>query len=242
MAERFPLFLAAALSCLFAACWPPGRGWSWPLGWGWGRPRRIGRRRVEAIARVGWIAVACGLIAGAGRPPGPDGQGRPIPASESVARGQTAYAQGRIEEALAAFEEAIRSAPAAAVPRYDAAAALFRLGRYGEARERYTEARERADDALRTKIDYALGNTAMALGDVAGAIAAYDSCIASTARGNGLSAVRQDAAINREFAIEQAPAPSVPQGQEGDDPSSSQRPDGRRPANRAPARGAVARR
>ena len=65
MAERFPLFLVAALSCLFAACWPPGRGWSWPwpwrMGWGWGLTwswpwtwmRRAGRRRkAEAIARA----------------------------------------------------------------------------------------------------------------------------------------------------------------------------------------------
>ena len=53
LAERFPVFLAAALSCVFAACWPPGRGWSWPWSLAAGRgatglgPRRFGRRRAE---------------------------------------------------------------------------------------------------------------------------------------------------------------------------------------------------
>jgi Ca-activated chloride channel family protein len=160
---------------------------------------------------------------------------------EAVSRGLAAYEAsrreadreaGRLEESLAAFEDAIRAAPASAVPRYDAAAVLFRLGRYEEARQRYTEAAARADDALRTKIGYALGNTALALGDVPTAIAAYDACIASTARGAGLDAVRQDAAINREFAYQQAQTPSIPQGQGPDD--ASRRPNGRRSRDRSP--------
>ena len=117
---------------------------------------------------------------------------------------------------------------------YDAAAVLFRLGRYEEARDRYTEARAHADDALRTKIDYAMGNTALAMGDVPGAIAAYDVCIASTARGVDLDAVRKDASINREFAYQQAQSPAIPQGQGPDDQSPSRRPDGRRTPDRPP--------
>ena len=251
MAERFPVFLAAALSCLVAACWPPGRGWSWPwswrIGWGWSWPwawtRRAGRRRsAEAVALAGLIAVAAGLIVGAGQPPEPApakpaaeapappaASGRSISASEAVAHGRAAYDAAKMEEALTAFEEAVRSAPASAIPRYDAASALFQLGRYEEARARYEEARARADDDLRTKIDYAMGNTALALGDVTGAIAAYDACIGSTARGAGLEVVRQDATINREFAYQQAQTPSIPQGQGPDDPSSSRR--SRRPAS-----------
>jgi Ca-activated chloride channel family protein len=255
MAERFPVFLAAALSCLVAACWPPGRGWSWPwsgrIGWGWSGPwpwtRRAGRRRqAEVAARAGVIAVAAGLIVGAGQPPEPApaepaardlpaGSGRSATAREAVARGRSAYQAKQMDDALAAFEEAVRSAPAAAIPRYDAASALFQLGRYEEARARYEEARARADDdELKTKIDYALGNTALVMGDVTGAIAAYDACIGSTARGAGLEVVRQDARINREFAYQQAQTPAIPQGQGPDDPSSSRRQDGRRSPDRPP--------
>ena len=54
MAERFPLFLVAALSCLTAACWPPGRGWSWPVAHGLGLVLAVGR----------WMAP--GLQAGPG--------------------------------------------------------------------------------------------------------------------------------------------------------------------------------
>src|SRR5262249_44955126 len=161
------------------------------------------------------IIASVGLIVGAGEPPDsapakpvgtpavkPAVSARSIPAREAVTRGRAAYDAGRLDEALAAFEEAARSAPTSAIPRHDLAAVLFRLGRYEEARDRYAEARDRADEALRTKIDYAMGNTALALGDVTGAIAAYDACIASTAGGDGLEAVRQDAEINRKFAYE----------------------------------------
>ena len=127
----------------------------------------------------------------------------------------------------------MQAAPSAAVPLYDAAAVLYRLGRYEQARDRYMEARLLADDALRTKIDYALGNTALGLGDVPAAIAAYDSCIASTARGAELDVVRRDAAINREFAHKHAQSPAIPQGQGPDDPSVA-RPDGRRLPDRNP--------
>jgi Ca-activated chloride channel family protein len=193
------------------------------------------------------MVAAASLIVGASQPPdaapdrpkvkapaGSPAPGRPGSARALVTSGQADYEAGRLEEALAAFEAAERAAPAAAVPRYDAAAVLFRLGRYDEARERYTDARTRADAALQTKIDYALGNTSLALGDVPGAIAAYDACIASTARGAGLDAVRQDAAINRDFAYQQAQAPAIPQGQGPDDPSPSSRPDRRRSPNNNP--------
>jgi Ca-activated chloride channel family protein len=264
MAEQFPLFLVAALSCLTAACWPPGRGWSWPwpwrLGWGWGWSwswRRGRRRRAEAIARAGLTGAAVALIVGAGQAPEPAPEvpktkapaqppksevksamrpaapGRSISAREAVANGRVSYEEERFEDALAAFEDAVRAAPATAVPRYDAAAVLFQLGRYEEAHNRYAEARTRADDALRTKIDYAMGNTALAMGDVPAAIAAYDACINSTARGAELDAVRRDATTNRDFALQHVQSPSIPQGQGPEDPS-SRRQDGRRSQDRPP--------
>ena len=142
-------------------------------------------------------------------------------AATTVARGRAAYEDGRFDEALDGFEAAIRLAPNAAVPHYNAAAVLFRMGQYEAARLRYLEARQLADYSLRTKIDFALGNTALALGDIPAAIASYDDCVTSTVRGAGLDDVRSDAAINRDFAYKQAQSPSVPQGSGSDDPSSS---------------------
>jgi Ca-activated chloride channel homolog len=118
------------------------------------------------------------------------------------------------------------------VPRYNAAATLFQLGRYDLARERYGEARELAGSFLRTKIDFALGNTALAEGDIAGAIRSYDDCVASTARGAALEAVRRDAAINRQFALEQQQSVSAPQDDSSDDHSRSPNSDRRKRPDR----------
>lgn len=261
MAEHFGVFLGGALSCIIAACWPPRRGWSWPvrLGWGWtwflawpwSRRARLSRRLARDVARFMLVLAAGPILAltiGAAQPPSnkearrsaarqasPANMTPTVPstprARESVDQGRAAYAAGKYEAALSAFEEAVRFAPDDAIPRYDTAAALFALGRFDEARVQYREARKLADAALATKIDYALGNTALALRDVPAAIAAYDSCIASTATGRDLDAVRQDAAINREFAVRQAQSPAIPQ-EPGADESSPSRPGGRRSSDR----------
>src|SRR5208337_1964649 len=60
-------------------------------------------------------------------------------------------------------------------------------------------------------------NTALVLGDVAGAVEHYDKCLASTAVGAGLDAVRQDAATNRQFALEQAHPSIAPQDESESD-------------------------
>ncbi len=220
--DRFPLILFTAMTCLIAACWPPGRGWSWswPIGW----PRRWWRRASVAAGRAGLILFGFAMTFGAATPP-------PDSPPTWIERGRAAYQADRLDEALAAFEGAIKSAPGAAIPRYDAAATLFRLGRFEEAQARYAEARSLADDTLKTKIDYAMGNTAIAIGDVPSAIALYDRCIASTARGADLDTVREDAAINRAFAVRQAKNPAVPPSEGSDD---SSRKDGRRRPGRSP--------
>jgi Ca-activated chloride channel family protein len=250
-AEQFPLFLVAALTLLLAGCWPPGRGWTWS-GWWW-RLSGSWRRSVRGLGRVALLIATIGLVTGAGQtqspplqPPPADGgptssaapggtsTGRAESAAEAVARGRAAYDAGRLDEALAAFEAAALRAPDAPVPHYNAAAVFFRLGRYDEASRRYLEARRGADGWLRTKVDYALGNTALAQGNLPSAIAAYDECIASTARGADLDAVRQYARENRQFAFEQAQSLAVPQGQGPDEPSPSRRPDRRRTPNGQP--------
>ncbi|HMF36194.1 MAG TPA: tetratricopeptide repeat protein, partial [Isosphaeraceae bacterium] len=228
--ERFPLFLAAALGLALLGCWPGGCIGPWRRVWS----------RVAGAVLLGGLAVA-GIGAGQGQadgslPPDPGLAGTRtlsqraqagIPPGASaaalVARGESAYLAGQFTEALSMFESAIERAPGQPIPRYDSAATLFKLQRYEEARQRYQEARDRAGTALRTKIDYALGNTVLVLGDVAGAVEHYDNCLASTAVGAGLDAIRQDAAINRQFALEQA-APSIaPQGESDRDQSPSKK-------------------
>ncbi len=239
-----------------AGCWPPGRGWSWRGGLSWGggwswrkSARTLGRASlaialavaVTGAARPGGSRVVGGrwwepasLFASAPTPPTPPTR-TPAPkarVAELVERGRAAYGAGRLAEALEAFEAAARLAPNAAVPHYNAAAVFFGLKQYDAARRRYLEARPLADSALRTKIDFALGNTALALGDIPAAIASYDQCIGSTARGAGLDVVRADAAINREFATKQEQSPAMPQGEGSDDPSSPRRPDRKKSSDR----------
>jgi Ca-activated chloride channel family protein len=225
-AEGFPLVLIAALVFLLAGCWPYGRGWGWTWHWSWRWRRSVKNLNLGRAALL--IAVA-GVMTGAS-----DGPSKPHDesAAEAVARGQAAYDAGQLDDALATFESAIQLAPQRAVPWYNAAATLFQLGRYAEARQRYVEARERADSFLRTKIDYALGNTALVLGEIPAAIAYYDACLASTAHGKGLDAVRRDAGANRRFALEQPQPPAISQGESSGDQPKSQRPDRRRNSNR----------
>ncbi len=123
-AERFPLFLIAALMFLMAACWPARRGWGWPWTWHWYWNWSRSMRKLGAAALL--FAVA-GLANGAGDTPALT---ESKPAALAALEGQAAYRLGRWDQALAAFDTAIERAPALAVPRYNAAATLFQLGRY----------------------------------------------------------------------------------------------------------------
>jgi Ca-activated chloride channel family protein len=222
MAERFPLFLLSALVFLLLGCLPANRGWHWHLGWrgslGW-------RRAARALGRASMLISLAVLTAGAAN-------SQPKAAVDSarsaLARGMQAYEDGRLDQALQAFETAIDRAPHLAVPRYNAAATLFQLKEYARARERYQEARLTAGAVLRTKIDYALGNTLLALGEITAAIHAYDECLASTASGEQVEQVRRDAAVNRKFAVEHAESPAIADSENPDGPSRLPRRGGRR--------------
>jgi Ca-activated chloride channel family protein len=241
--ERFPLFLAAALGLAIAGCRPAGR-----LGfrrWIWSRAASIFCLATLSLAAIG-AGQADPDAAQQSQPPTPtptpatapraQSTARGSSAAELVASGQSAYESGDFTGALAAFDAAISAAPAQPIPRYNAAATLFQLERYAEALERYQQARSRADSSLRTKIDFALGNTALALGDLAGAIGHYDQCLSSTARGAGLDAVREAAAINRQFALEQANLALASQGESDLDKPSAKQKD-RLPNSRARSKG-----
>jgi Ca-activated chloride channel homolog len=229
-AERFPLFLMAALSFLMAGSWPARRGWNWPWTWHWNWNWRRSMR-TPGVAAI--LCALASLVIGAGDTPAPTG---PESAAQAIARGQVSYKLEKWDEALAAFDSAIKRAPASAIPRYDAAAALFQLGRYAEARKHYHEARELADRSLRTKIDFGLGNTALVEGDIPGAIRSYNDCVNSTSPGAALAEVRRDAAINLRFALEQPQSLAVPQDNSSGDQSKARNADRRKSANR-PGRG-----
>ncbi len=174
LSERFGIFLLLGLTLAVAACRPTRR-----------------RRSFGALGRhaFGAAALLCFLGATAGEDP-----------AALIEKGREDYVAGRIEDALTSFRKAIDLAPRRAVPRYDAAATLFRLGRFDEAEVLYREAREFALPPLRTKIDYALGNTMIARGDMVSAIRFYDECLASKTPGVDLDRVRKDAAVNKKFA------------------------------------------
>jgi Ca-activated chloride channel family protein len=208
-AERFSLFVLAALVFGLAGSSPLGGRRGWP------------RLLVVAVALT---AIGAGMS-------------EESAAAAAVAAGREAYASGRFPEALAAFERAIAYDPGGAIPRYDAAATLYQLGRYADALARYREAGERAGPGLRTKIDYALGNTSLALGDVAAALRHYDACLASTVRGAPFDAIRRDAAINRQFAVEQGARPSIPPEGGGDQPRPSTRSRSKPGRDEEPSRG-----
>ncbi len=205
--ERFPLCLAAALGFLLSGCWPAGRQSPWR--WMWSR----------ATGGL-MLAAAAILTLGAGAA---DVSPTPDSAADLVRQGQAAYEAGKLNEGLLNFEAAIRLAPEQPVPRYDAAATLYRLERYAEARALYQQARERAGEALRVKIDYALGNTALGLGEIAAAVEDYDRCLATTTNEPELDRVREDAAVNRQFAIEQASPSLAGQGDDQGDANQSAR-------------------
>ncbi|CAN5707830.1 hypothetical protein BH23PLA1_BH23PLA1_33020 [soil metagenome] len=202
--ERFPLFVLAALFFGLVGSWPRWRRKRVP----WRRPRLLP------------LLLLGGLILGA--------SDRTRTPAEAVAEGNAAYERGDPNAALAAFEQAIRLAPRDPVPRYNAGATLFQLGRFGEAIERYRQARPLADAGLRTKIDFAIGNTSVALGDIASALRHYDACLESTVAGPDYDVIRQDAWINRQFAEQLAASgledsPGDPGGEgagdDSDDPS-----------------------
>jgi Ca-activated chloride channel family protein len=202
--ERFGAFLAAGLTLAVVASWPS-------------------RRR--ATLAWGWLALAFLAIGADGPATSP---------SAAVEVGERAYRAGDFQAALASFERAITSAPDNPIPRYDAAATLYRLRRPAEALARYQEARDRAGPALRTKIDYALGNTALALGDIRAALRHYDDCLASTVQGAAYNQIRSFARENRRFAEEQADRlPEEPD--EGDKGGPGPTGSGTEPSGKAPA-------
>lgn len=158
------------------------------------------RRGIRLLGLLFLLAVSPGA--------GPD----VAAAKREIARSNAAYAAGAFERALQECRAAAAFAPNLAVPRYNAGAALFQLGRFEEAGAEYRAAAKLADARLRIKIDYALGNVAAALGQLEEAVGHYDDCIGSELSDSALEKIREDARINRQFVarILNPPPPVTP--------------------------------
>ncbi len=203
-AERYGVFVLAALMVLSIGAKP--------------RASRRSARRWGMVATLGLM-----MVVGAG--PGGDSPRR------MIERGRAAYGVRQYAEALAAFDLAAEAAPHSPVPRFDAGATLFALGRYDEAAGRYRQARDLGDAAIRIKVDYALGNALLMADDPEAAIRHYDDCLASTRRSPALDAIRRDAAINREYAakrLEEKAAEHEP-GPDEEKPQDRPRPEPKAP-------------
>lgn len=197
-AERFGVFLSAALVTSLVGTWPSARRLRKARYAAYARPRRAWGRVVVAVA----IAALLAIVALAADPDPASSR-----AEAHVARGVAAYDAGRFDDALADFQAAVAERPGHPLGHFDAGAALFALGRYGDALGRYGAARPLAGPDLQAKVDFALGNTEARLGRLPEAIRRYDDCLASTARGEGSAAVRRDAAINRAYLLARAAPP-----------------------------------
>jgi Ca-activated chloride channel family protein len=199
-AERFRLFLLLGLAIGLVGFWP--------------LPRPIPRRKpwwTSWVVVIGMTTISVGMVQ--------EHSGGFRSVAEAIASGRSAFDRGDYVTALDAFEQAERLDPEAAIPPYNAAATLYQLGRFEEARDRYRAARARADEGLKLKIDYALGNCSLTLGDFADAIGHYDDCLTSTVAGERYDLVRSFAQENRSFAVQQSEADASPT--EGEDTNGS---------------------
>lgn len=91
----------------------------------------------------------------------------------TVEAGTQAYLEGRFEDALAAYQAAKKEKPDSAALDFDIGNALYKLGRYEEAREAWLRAANSPKRDLKEKDYYNLGNGFAALNQTKDAIASY---------------------------------------------------------------------
>ena len=125
-------------------------------------------RRRAALGGAGGAAAAVLLLVGGRAHAGV------LDAPEAkTEQGRKAYAAGRYDEALKAFDEAAAQHPASATLEFNRGSALYKLGRHEEAKQAFLRAAKQAPGALAAQDRYNLGNALAALGERKEAINAY---------------------------------------------------------------------
>jgi len=173
--ERFQAFLLPGLAFLLLAM---GVGSPW-------------RRRGSGAA----LGVGLLLLAVPARALGPLEANPP-----GVERGLKAYDDGRFEDALREFTAAEHEAPGHPALEYNRGNALYRLGRYDDAREAYKRAADAAGPGLKERDLYNMGNTLAQLGDTKAAIGAYRKALVLEPRD-------EEARHNLEVLLRKIPPP-----------------------------------
>ena len=216
--ERFQWFAGAALASLVVqaalARWSERDAGARPV---WRRVRRRGTR-AAALATLLLVAVVlggCTTVLG-------------TPAYRAVADGNRLYAQGKYEEALAAYDRAAGHAPGDPTVAYNRALALHRLGRHGESFRAVTAVLNDATDIpLAMRMEYTAGNASVSLDRLTEARDRYVAALR-------LDPGDADAKANLELLFTRVSPDQQPgAGNEGQTPQSGDRPQGPQP-NEAP--------